>query len=184
MMMTEQVHTMKGVVRKEAWYPHSPEKVWVAITDPRAIAEWLMPNNFKAEVGAKFRFEVDQMPMMKKMQGTTECEVLECDPPRRLVYSWQILWSKPEDTPHGPMVISWDLSAENDGARLKFEHRGIQNIPWIYRLMMSAGWGNMVKRLIPRVAANVSDAGEFTPGVIALKKRCYGVKKISDDMVY
>jgi len=72
MMMTEQPHQMKGTLRKEAWCPHSPEKVWVAITDPRAIAEWLMPNNFKAEVGAKFRFEVDPMRMMKKMQGTTE----------------------------------------------------------------------------------------------------------------
>ena len=188
MMMAEASHTMKGTVRKESWYPHAPEKVWVAITDPRAVAEWLMPNTMRAEKGAKFRFQVDQMPMMKKMKGVTECEVLECDPPTRFVYSWQIIWSDASAPPHGPMVISWDLTPETRdgvaGTRLVFEHRGIENIPWLYRFMMSAGWGRMVRTLIPKVAANVSDTGEFTPGVIALKKRCYGVKTVPDDVVY
>ncbi|CAE7262685.1 mscS [Symbiodinium necroappetens] len=141
---------------EEHFYPHSPERVWVAITDPRAIAEWLMPNNFRAEVGAKFRFQVDTMPLMKKLTGVTECEVLECEPPRKLVYSWQIVWADESREPHGPMVISWELIPENGGTRLVFEHRGIENIPWIYRFMMSSGWGRMVKRLIPKIVENVT----------------------------
>jgi uncharacterized protein YndB with AHSA1/START domain len=37
-------------------YPHPPEKVWRALTDPQAIAQWLMKNNFEARVGHKFQF--------------------------------------------------------------------------------------------------------------------------------
>ena len=28
-------------IRKERFYPHPPEVVWVALTDARALAEWL-----------------------------------------------------------------------------------------------------------------------------------------------
>ena len=31
-------------IRKERFYPHPPESVWVALTDPRALAEWFEPN--------------------------------------------------------------------------------------------------------------------------------------------
>ena len=34
------------VIRKEIFLPHPPEDVWLALTDPQALAEWLMPNNF------------------------------------------------------------------------------------------------------------------------------------------
>lgn len=28
----------------EVTYPHTPERVWRALTDPKALAAWLMPN--------------------------------------------------------------------------------------------------------------------------------------------
>ena len=49
-------------VRKEVFLPHPPEDVWLALTDPQALAEWLMPNNFEPVAGHKFRFHVDPMP--------------------------------------------------------------------------------------------------------------------------
>ena len=30
---------MAKPIRKEAWYPHPPEKVWVALTDRRALTD-------------------------------------------------------------------------------------------------------------------------------------------------
>ena len=83
-------------IRKERWYPHPPEKVWVALTDPRALAEWLMPNDFEPRVGHKFRFQVDPMPACVTV---TLCEVLEVDRPRRLVWSWLPTYEK---RPHPP----------------------------------------------------------------------------------
>src|SRR5260370_5600951 len=49
-------------LRKEVFLPHPPEDVWLALTAPQALAEWLMPNNFEPVVGRKFRFHVDPMP--------------------------------------------------------------------------------------------------------------------------
>jgi uncharacterized protein YndB with AHSA1/START domain len=69
-------------IRKEIRLPHSPEDVWLALTDPQALAEWLMPNNFQPIVGRKFRFHVDPMP--GPYPGGSECEVLEVDAPRRI----------------------------------------------------------------------------------------------------
>jgi uncharacterized protein YndB with AHSA1/START domain len=47
---------MNRDLRFEVTYPHPPEKVWRALTDPQAIAQWLMKNNFEARVGHKFQF--------------------------------------------------------------------------------------------------------------------------------
>jgi uncharacterized protein YndB with AHSA1/START domain len=76
---------MKRDLHFEVTYPHPPEKVWRALTDPQAIAQWLMENNFEARLGHKFQFRTKPAP---GFDGVVNCEVLEMDPPRRLAYSW------------------------------------------------------------------------------------------------
>jgi uncharacterized protein YndB with AHSA1/START domain len=49
-------------LRLEATYPHPPERVWQAITDPRALEAWLMPNDFRPVVGHTFTFRTDPAP--------------------------------------------------------------------------------------------------------------------------
>ncbi len=166
-------------LRKQAFYPYPPEQVWVALTDPRAIAEWLMPNDFKAELGHKFQFQTDSMPGCR--HSITDCEVIELDPPRRLAYTWvSHLGRGPNPR---PTTVRWTLHAEGGGTRLEFEHVGIEVIPLWARLMMRFGWGTMIKRWIPKVARNVGEDGTFTPGAIPLHKRCYKVKTIDAHMV-
>ena len=46
-------------LRREVVLPHSPDTVWLALTDRKAIAEWLMPNDFEPVVGHKFHLQVD-----------------------------------------------------------------------------------------------------------------------------
>jgi uncharacterized protein YndB with AHSA1/START domain len=70
----------------ELTYPHPPEKVWSALTDPQAIAQWLMKSDFEARVGHKFQFKVEPPP--RGWSGVVDCEVLEVERPRRLVYTW------------------------------------------------------------------------------------------------
>lgn len=72
-------------IRKERFYPHLPEDVWVAITDPHALAEWFEPNDHEPVAGHEFQFRCDPGPCGS---GTTESKVVEADPPRRLVWSW------------------------------------------------------------------------------------------------
>jgi uncharacterized protein YndB with AHSA1/START domain len=178
----------RKIVRKHAVYPLPPEKVWVALTDPRAIAEWLMPNDFKAEVGHRFRLQVDRMP------GTTGIvlgEVIEVDHPRRLSYSWvegeadgTRRLKRDGRTFRDHTIVTWTLDrTAQGGTKLTLEHIGVEVIPWLYRLMMAFGWGTMVKRWIPKVASRVDDDGSFAPGAIPLHKRCYKIKTIPDHLV-
>lgn len=170
-------------LRKEALYPHPPERVWVALTDPRALAEWLMPNNFKAEVGHRFRFQVDPMPLC---ETRTECEVIEVDPPRRLAYTWTLHFdNRPGKPPQGPMMVRWTLHPERGGTRLVLEHEGLETMWWLYRPMMSSGWGRMMKRLIPRVLERIEERDgqwTFTPGAIPPARRCYRARTVPDDL--
>ena len=46
---------MKRDLRFEATYPHPPERVWRALTDPKALAEWLMENDFEPRLGHQSR---------------------------------------------------------------------------------------------------------------------------------
>ncbi|MBE0690020.1 MAG: SRPBCC domain-containing protein, partial [Anaerolineae bacterium] len=53
---------MKRDLKFERFYPHPPERVWKALTDPAALASWYMANDFKLEVGHKFTFHTDPGP--------------------------------------------------------------------------------------------------------------------------
>ncbi|MFT4558540.1 MAG: hypothetical protein ACI92S_003921 [Planctomycetaceae bacterium] len=167
------------VIRKERFYPHSPEDVWAAITDPYAIAEWMEPNDHQPVVGHKFQFRCD--PGMCGA-GITECEVLEAEPQRRLVWSW-VSVSKDETRQRPlPMTIAWTLTPQDDGTLLTLEHSGAENTDWLTRNMMRVGWGYIMMKMISRVLTHC-DAGEFRPGAIPLKKRYYTCKTIPDNYV-
>jgi uncharacterized protein YndB with AHSA1/START domain len=166
-------------IRKERYYPQSPENVWAAITDPHALAEWLEPNDHQPIVGHKFQFRCDPGICGS---GITECEVLEADPPRRLVWSWCHVPAKPDCPKPTPMTIAWTLIPQGEGTLLILEHTGAENIGWLTRNMMRVGWGYMMKRLIPRILGRVS-AGEFTPGAIPLNKRYYTCNTIPEKYV-
>jgi len=60
-------------------------KVWRALTEPALLASWLMPNDIRPEVGARFT-----------LQGVADvgsdiiaCEILAAEPPHLLRYSWR-----------------------------------------------------------------------------------------------
>ncbi len=166
-------------IRKERFYPHPPEVVWVALTDARALAEWLEPNDHKPVVGHKFQFRCD--PGICG-HGVKQCEVLEAEAPRRLVWSWVHVPRDPNRPRPAPMIVAWTLVPENDGTKLILEHTGAENINWFLRNLMRIGWGFMMKTLIPKVLQNVHGT-QFTPGAIPLEKRGYKCKTVPDEFV-
>jgi uncharacterized protein YndB with AHSA1/START domain len=165
---------MKKELRKEVWFPRSQADVWVALTDPQALADWLMPNNFRPEVGHVFRFHVDPMP---GFSGISECRVLEVAAPSRLVYTWLPLPKVPDATPPPPMTLTWTLMAEGEGTRLVLEQTGLDIMNWWWRFSMTTGWNRMLKKLLPRTLKEIR-AGVFTtsPG----RKRDYGTRTVPE----
>jgi uncharacterized protein YndB with AHSA1/START domain len=76
---------MRADIDATVVYPHPPERVWAALTSSEALAAWLMPNDFVPTVGHAFTFTTKPAP---GFDGIVRCQVLELDPPTRMVWSW------------------------------------------------------------------------------------------------
>lgn len=161
---------------KTVTYPHPREKVWIALTDSTALAEWLMPNNFEPVVGRTFQFRVD--PMLS-FTGIVDCTVLEVEPPHRLVYSW-VSHTKGK-VGHEPMTLVWTLEDHQDGTRLTLEQSGLEHLTLWWRFSMKMGWSRMLKTLLPKVLKNVDDQGAFHRG--AITRRDFGVKSVPEEFL-
>jgi uncharacterized protein YndB with AHSA1/START domain len=106
---------MKLELQFQEFYPHPIEKVWRALTDPRALACWLMPNNFEPQVGKRFTFRTE--PQLG-WRGLVECEVLELEAPVRMVWAWL-------STNLGePTRVEFKLQTVAGGTRLWLSHTG------------------------------------------------------------
>ena len=101
-------------LNKDVFYPHSPEKVWQVITNSRALAAWLMENDFEPRIGCKFCFYSKSLP---GIDTNIRCEVIEIEQPKRLAYTWQdCMMSQPS-------IVTWTLKAVEGGTLLRLEHR-------------------------------------------------------------
>jgi uncharacterized protein YndB with AHSA1/START domain len=47
----------QGRIEHEETYPHPPERVWRALTDPAELGSWLMPTDFTAKAGSRFTLD-------------------------------------------------------------------------------------------------------------------------------
>lgn len=104
---------MSQNVKLEVFYPYPPERVWQVLTDRRALAIWMMDNDFEPKLGHKFRFYSQSSPGAT----TIQCEVLELEEPNRLVYTWQ-------DSPTcEPSLVIWTLTAVTGGTQLQLKHQ-------------------------------------------------------------
>ena len=99
----------------ELYFPHTPERVWRALTNRAEIAKWLMPNDFEPRLGHRFTLQTAPMPALN-FDGICHCEVTAFEPPRLLAYTWV---GGSLDT-----LVTFALEPEGDGTRLRFEHSG------------------------------------------------------------
>src|SRR5688572_26235718 len=109
---------MTKAIRREILIPQRPEQVCRALTDSASLAEWMFPNDFLPRVGHRFTFQVPPSPKAGFAGLVVHCEVLDCEPPSRLAFSWSA---------GGPVVdtrVSFRLDPDGDGTRVLFEHSG------------------------------------------------------------
>ena len=96
--------------------PHSPEKVWRALTDPALLAEWLLPVvDLKLESGAAFTFKTQSYP---GWDGTVNCRFVEIDAHRKLSYTWSV--------PFLDTVVTFTLTPTPSGTRLVLVQSGFK----------------------------------------------------------
>jgi uncharacterized protein YndB with AHSA1/START domain/DNA-binding transcriptional ArsR family regulator len=102
----------------EIYIKTTPERLWAAITDPEIRAKY----NFGAGVdsdwtpGARIETTSPNAPGI-----LNEGEVLEVDPPRRLVHTFVALWGDDVKS-EGTSRVTWDIEAVGDSCRLTLTH--------------------------------------------------------------
>jgi uncharacterized protein YndB with AHSA1/START domain len=94
--------------------PHSPQKVWRALTDPVLLTEWLLPVvDLTLEPEAAFRFTAPPQP---GWDGTVNCRFVEIDTHRTLSWRWVV---GDIDT-----VVTFTLTPTASGTRLSLVQSG------------------------------------------------------------
>jgi uncharacterized protein YndB with AHSA1/START domain len=107
--------TRSVVVERD--FPHPPEKMWRALTQPHLIAEWLMKNDFMPVVGHRFNLRGD-------WGGVLDCEVLAVEANRTLSYTWNFAH---DDAAYDlKSVVTFTLTPTSTGTRLRMEQLGFR----------------------------------------------------------
>ena len=103
----------------------TPEAIWDAITKP----EWTQRYGYRGLVefdglsaGGKYRFVAPpEMQEMGMPEVVVDGEVLEADPPRRLVQTWHPLWA--EDIAAEKSRVTYEIEEDDGGVtRLTVTH--------------------------------------------------------------
>src|SRR5581483_877611 len=102
----------------EIYIRTTPERLWEAITDPTIRAKYNFGASVSSEwkMGAALTMGVDAMGV-----ELGEGEILEIDPPRRLVHTVTALWSD-EVKAEGPTRVAWDIVQVEDSCHLTVTH--------------------------------------------------------------
>lgn len=109
---------VKDTLEKTQWFPHTIDRVWEAITKTEQVSQWLVPTDFKAEVGANYSLNSPEDGC-----AMVTGKVIAADP-YKLIYSWINESCKEVTT-----TITWTLNTENGGTTLNMTHSGIANYP-------------------------------------------------------
>ncbi|MFI6290268.1 SRPBCC domain-containing protein [Nonomuraea sp. NPDC050790] len=139
-----------GAIRVDHFYPHPPAKVWRALTEPELMARWLMPNDFRLEVGHEFTFTTDPRPNVG-FDGVVYCRVLEIEPRKLLRISWS-------DRKKADWTVSWRLEGEGRGTRLFLDHEGFDPddaAQQFSRRIMGGGWRGTIPAKLAEVLAEL-----------------------------
>jgi uncharacterized protein YndB with AHSA1/START domain len=131
---------MKQDVTLEVFYPHSPDRVWQALTDRRALTAWMMENDFEPRLGHKFQF---RNPVLPGFDIFIRCEVIEIEPPKRLAYRWQ------DPQTHNSTIVRWKLTPVTGGTELQLQHDRVINTMAIDSAVMPQRSGNLYEALPP-----------------------------------
>ena len=123
--------------------PYAADRIWRTLTTSELLMKWLMPNDFVAAVGHRFNFRTKPIG---DWDGVVHCEVLDCDPPRLLRYSWKGgADTNPQFGSKLDSVVTWTLTPVDGGTQVRMVHDGFVFPGNRFAFdMMSPGWSKIV----------------------------------------
>ena len=135
-MMSTATEVRSVVVERE--FPHPPEKLWRALTQPHLMEEWLMKNDFKPQVGHQFNLRGD-------WGGVLDCEVLTIEPERTLAYTWN--FAHADAAFDLKSVVTFTLTPSGAGTHLRVEQVGFRPDQKQAFGGAHAGWKQFLEKL-------------------------------------
>lgn len=115
--MTTSTSTSVTTQVYQVYIKATPQAIWDAITKP----EWTTRYGYQAPVeydlrpgGAYRGLPSDEMVAHGAADVILDGEVVEVDPPRKLVQTWRSLWD-PEMTAEGFTRLTWEIEEGNGG---------------------------------------------------------------------
>ena len=119
----------------------TPEKLWEALTDPRFIRQYWFDTTVECswKKGSPWK--------MTRPDGslTDTGEILEIDPPRRMVIRWQNEW-KPELKAEGPSRCTIELEPVDKSVKLTITHENDRPESRLIKAG-SGGWPRILSNL-------------------------------------
>ena len=128
----------------------SQDIVWEAITDPETMRQWFFETikEFKPEVGFETCFNVE----CDGTQYPHRWNVTEVIPGEKLVYRWRY------DGYDGDSTVTWELSHESFGTKLKLTHVCHESFPQDNPLFSEDAcidaWGYFITQTLPEYLEN------------------------------
>jgi uncharacterized protein YndB with AHSA1/START domain len=147
--MPDTTATVQSLVIERA-IPHSPEKIWRALTQGPLLDEWLMKNDFQPVVGRRFNFRTEPMP---HWNGVVDCQVLTVEPHKRLSYSWNT--SGGGATEGLRTIVTWTLTPVKGGTLVRMEQSGFRPAEKANYQGAAYGWQRFITGL-ERVVAGLT----------------------------
>ena len=115
--MSTQTETAVATQVFRVYIKASPEAIWDAITKP----EWTERYGYRGRTefdlrpGGSFKaFATEAMRSMGLPDVVVDGEVVDADPPRRLVQTWRALWSE-DIAAESPTRVTFDIEEDDGG---------------------------------------------------------------------
>ncbi|HEX6129797.1 MAG TPA: metalloregulator ArsR/SmtB family transcription factor [Candidatus Limnocylindria bacterium] len=124
----------------EVYIRTTPERLWQAITDPAITEAYYFNSRVQSDWTPGSPFEMRQADGRLDISG----EVLEADPPRKLVHSFNIRWDPENDDP--PSRVTWEITPMGDSCRLSLVHDGFASETKTYG-NVGSGWSLILSSL-------------------------------------
>lgn len=119
----------------------TPEKLWEALTDPLFIRKYW----FDFDIACAWKKGAPWKMTSPDGTVTDAGEILEIDPPRRLVIHWQHEW-KPELKAEGASRCTMELSPQGAAVKLTITHE-IEQPDSKLITAVSGGWPSILSNL-------------------------------------
>jgi uncharacterized protein YndB with AHSA1/START domain len=158
---------MTRTIKLKTVLPYAPDKVWLALTDPKILGSWFMENNIEPRQGHSFMF---RMKPQKGWDGITYCEITALEQQKHIAYSYRgeatgekalacagIHSNAADKLTRGiftklDTMVSFTLEPTCGGTILLMEQSGFRGLKLvIISFIMKMGWKKQLRKKLPKV---------------------------------